>query len=38
LEHFADFKLDAAKGRPVADPSFILRGLPELHINYKKRS
>jgi cytochrome P450 len=38
VEHFADFKLDPAKGRPVADPSFILRGLPELHINYKERS
>ena len=35
VEHFADFKLDLSKGPPVADPSFILRGLPELHINYK---
>lgn len=38
VEHFADFKLDPAKGRPVADPSFILRGLPELHVNYKERN
>ncbi len=38
LEHFADFKLDPSKGRPVADPSFILRGLPEIHVNYKERN
>lgn len=38
VEHFADFKLDPSKGRPVADPSFILRGLPELHLNYKERN
>jgi len=35
LEHFQDFRLDESKGRPVADPSFILRGLPELHVTYK---
>ena len=38
IEHFSDFQLDPSKGRPVADPSFILRGLPQLHINYKQRS
>ena len=35
MEHFSDFRLDTAKGRPVADPSFILRGLPELHVTYR---
>lgn len=35
MEHFSDFRLDEAKGRPVADPSFILRGLPELNVTYK---
>ncbi len=37
VEHFTDFQLDPSKGRPVADPSFILRGLPQLHVNYKQR-
>ncbi|MBT4381240.1 MAG: cytochrome P450 [Gammaproteobacteria bacterium] len=37
VEHFSDFQLDPSKGRPVADPSFILRGLPQLHVNYKQR-
>ena len=36
VEHFSDFQLDPSKGRPVADPSFILRGLPQLHVNYKE--
>ena len=35
MQHFRDFALDASKGRPVADPSFILRGLPELPVTYK---
>jgi len=38
VEHFTDFQLDPSKGRPVADPSFILRGLPQLHVNYKQRA
>ena len=38
VEHFTDFQLDSSKGRPVADPSFILRGLPQLHVNYKQRA
>lgn len=38
MEHFKDFCLDASKGRPVADPSFILRGLPGLHVTYDHRS
>ena len=37
IEHFTDFQLDPSKGRPVADPSFILRGLPQLHVNYKQK-
>ena len=37
VEHFTDFQLDLSKGRPVADPSFILRGLPQLHVNYKQK-
>ena len=37
VEHFSDFQLDPSKGRPVADPSFILRGLPQLHVKYKQR-
>jgi len=36
VEHFSDFQLDPSQGRPVADPSFILRGLPQLHVNYKE--
>ena len=34
-KNFADFQLDLSKGRPSADPSFILRGLPDLHVTYK---
>ena len=34
-KNFADFQLDLAKGRPSADPSFILRGLPDLLVTYK---
>ncbi|MBO6565874.1 MAG: cytochrome P450 [Pseudomonadales bacterium] len=37
LEHFGAFSLDASKGRPVADPSFILRGLPNLNLTYQER-
>ncbi len=37
LEHFGEFSLDASKGRPVADPSFILRGLPNLNVTYQER-
>jgi len=37
MEHFQDFALCASKGRPVADPSFILRGLPHLHVTYNLR-
>ncbi len=37
MEHFSDFKLDDAKGRPVADPSFILRALPTLPVTWKQR-
>ncbi len=37
MDNFEDFALDSAKGRPVADPSFILRGLPELHATWKHR-
>lgn len=36
VEHFQDFALDASKGRPVADPSFILRGLPHLNVTYQE--
>ncbi len=34
LNHFKNFSLSHARRRPVADPSFILRGLPGLHIQY----
>ena len=37
LSHFKDFRLDMSKGRPQADPSFILRGLPELHVTWAER-
>ncbi|MDA0978644.1 MAG: cytochrome P450 [Proteobacteria bacterium] len=37
LSHFKDFRLDMSKGRPQADPSFILRGLPELHVTWAAR-
>ena len=35
LNHFKDFRLDESKGRPVADPSFVLRGLPALHLTWR---
>ncbi len=35
LNHYRNFRLDATRGKPVADPSFILRGLPELHVTYE---
>jgi cytochrome P450 len=38
VENFSDFQLDPSAGRPVADPSFILRGLPQLNVNYQQRS
>lgn len=34
LNHFKDFRLDESKGRPVAEPSFILRGVSSLHVTY----
>jgi cytochrome P450 len=37
IKHFKNFKLDESKGRPVADPSFILRGVPQLHFTYEGR-
>jgi cytochrome P450 len=37
LDHFGNFALDSDKGRPVADPSFILRGLPELRATWTRR-
>ena len=36
MKHFKNFALDESKGRPVADPSFILRGLPKLHLTWEK--
>lgn len=35
MKNFKNFRLDDSKGRPVADPSFILRGLPELHVTFE---
>ena len=35
MENFRDFRLDESHGRPVADPSFILRGLPALNVTYQ---
>jgi len=35
LENYKNFRLDPDWGRPVADPSFILRALPELRITYQ---
>lgn len=37
LDHFKDFRLDESQGRPVADPSFILRGLPSLQASWADR-
>ncbi len=37
VEKFQDFSLDSDKTAPVADPSLILRGLPQLHIKYAER-
>ena len=37
LDRFQDFRLDETMGRPVADPSFILRGLPALHVTYRQQ-
>ena len=34
LDEFANFRLDASKAAPVADPSIILRGIPHLYIEY----
>ncbi len=36
MKHFKNFSLDESHGRPVADPSFILRGLPELHVQWEQ--
>lgn len=38
MEHFKNFRMDESKGRPVADPSFILRGLPSLPVTFESRS
>ena len=38
VDKFENFRLDESKDKPVADPSFILRGLPHLHIQYDERS
>ena len=35
LQNYKNFRLDPDWGRPVADPSFILRALPELRITYQ---
>ena len=35
LSNFKNFQLDPTVGRPVADPSFILRALPELRVTYQ---
>ena len=35
LRNFKNFQLDPDVGRPVADPSFILRALPELRVTYQ---
>lgn len=37
LDKFKDFQLDGSKGRPVADPSFILRGVSALHATWQQR-
>lgn len=36
MANFKNFRLDESHGRPVADPSFILRGLPELFVRYDR--
>ncbi len=38
MNHFENFALDDARGRPVADPSFILRGLHELNVTFRERN
>lgn len=38
MEHFKNFRMDESKGRPVADPSFILRSLPSLPVTFESRS
>ena len=37
LDKYENFALDPEAGPVVADPSFILRGLPNLHITYNER-
>ncbi|MCP5182728.1 MAG: cytochrome P450 [Pseudomonadales bacterium] len=37
LEHFRDFRLAEGHAPPEAEPSFILRNLPHLHVTYAPR-
>lgn len=37
LDAFGDFRLDEAYPAPEAEPSFILRNLPALHVRYRAR-
>lgn len=37
LDRLQNFRLDPDKPEPVAEPSVILRNLPELHIKFDKR-
>ena len=37
LARMKDIRLDESHGDPVAEPSIILRNLPELHITFDKR-
>lgn len=36
LEHARDFRLDPEHAAPVAEASFILRNLPELHVRFER--
>lgn len=38
LDRFENFRLDPDKPEPEAEPSVILRNLPELHIKFDKRT
>ena len=37
LSRMKNFRLDDSFGEPMAEPSVVLRGLPELHIKFDKR-
>lgn len=38
LERMENFRFDTSKPEPKAEPSIILRGLPELHVKFDKRA